>query len=243
MSEALKAPFDNMHVLIVDDDVHIRQLLSKYLKRYNYRVTSSSDAQQARGLLKVLSFDIIILDVMMPGETGIELSKFIGETLKTPVILLTALGDTENRIKGLKAGVDDYLAKPFEPQELLLRISAILKRSIQVQNPQTEKIVRIGNLLCNLEAAEVIRDDKVISLTALEASLMSVLIDNLNQPVSRIDLLKCIKRSQGGDDASQERIVDVQITRLRRKIEPHPNEKLYLRTVRGEGYMLTDQAI
>lgn len=236
----LSAPFENMHILVVDDDTHIRKLLSKYLRRYDYLVTATSDAQCARHLLKALSFDIIILDVMMPGETGLDLARFIRQTLQTPVILLTALGETHHRIEGLQAGADDYLVKPFEPQELLLRINAILKRALQnVESPEGEMLY-IGDMICDLENAKIIRDGEEVSLTMLESGLMKTLTTHLNTPVSRQQLLKSLNRPHDEDDPAQERIVDVQITRLRRKLEPDPTKRVYLKTVRGEGYMLTD---
>lgn len=241
MSENIKAPFQNSHILIVDDDERIRKLLTKYLVRHGYRITSATDAVHARRLLEMLSFDLVILDVMMPGESGLVVAKYIYEEVKTPVIFLTALGETEDRITGLKTGADDYLPKPFEPQELLLRINTILKRLVQQSKPVTqERIVKIGALQYNFATAEVIRDHTIIPLTTAEASLMELLIDNLQKAVSRHDLLTHLRRPYDEEaDPAQQRVIDVQITRLRRKIEKDVKNPVYLKTIRGEGYMLT----
>ena len=224
------------HLLIVDDDERIRGLLRKFLARHGFLVSVARDAAHARRVLSGLEFDMIVMDVMMPGEDGVALTRSLRETLTTPILLLTAKGETEDRISGLEAGADDYLAKPFEPKELLLRINAILRR---MPEPEAEaavpKVLQMGGVRFDIERAELMRGDAPVRLTATEVQLMRIFAENLREPVSRAKLVEELGRDKG---QAQERAVDVQITRLRRKIEADPKQPRYLQTVRGEGYML-----
>jgi two-component system, OmpR family, phosphate regulon response regulator OmpR len=224
------------HLLIVDDDERIRDLLKKFLIRHGFLVTAARDAAHARRILSGLDFDLIVLDVMMPGEDGITLTKSLRETLSTPILLLTARGETKNRIVGLEAGADDYLAKPFEPKELLLRINAILRRMPDTPAEDTvPKILHLGPIRYDIERSEMWQGDQLVRLTATESQLMKFFSACPHEPVSRAKLVEDLGRDRG---QAQERAVDVQITRLRRKIEPNPKQPRYLQTVRGAGYML-----
>lgn len=224
------------HLLIVDDDERIRGLLQKFLSRNGFWVTAARDAAHARRLLDGLEFDLIVLDVMMPGEDGISLTRSLREEIATPILLLTAKGETADRIAGLEAGADDYLAKPFEPKELLLRINAILRR---VPPSETEvsgmQVLMLGPVRYDLDRGEMWSGSDLIRLTATESQLMKIFSGKLGEPVSRAQLVEDLGRDRG---QAQERAVDVQITRLRRKIEADPKQPRYLQTVRGAGYML-----
>ena len=225
------------HLLIVDDDERIRELLRKFLMRHGFLVSAARDAAHARRVLAGLEFDLIVMDVMMPGEDGVSLTRDLRATLATPILLLTAKGETSDRIAGLEAGADDYLAKPFEPRELLLRINAILRRMPEPEpDAVLPKILNLGAARYDIERSELLRGDELIRLTATETQLMRIFTDNLRQPVSRAKLVEDLGRDKG---QAQERAVDVQITRLRRKIETDPKQPRYLQTVRGEGYMLS----
>ncbi len=222
------------HLLVVDDDERIRELLQKYLIRNGFSVSTARDADQARRLLGGLMFDLIILDVMMPGMDGVTFTSELRETLDTPILLLTARNETEDRISGLEAGADDYLAKPFEPKELLLRIGAILRRLPEVTEEQnTPKIISLGNVKYDVARAELWCGEVLVRLTSTEIDLMRLFSSNLGQPLHRTDIVQALNR-----EAEQDRSIDVQITRLRRKIESDPKQPRYLQTVRGEGYML-----
>lgn len=224
------------HLLIVDDDERIRDLLKKFLVRNGFLVTSARDAAHARRVLSGLDFDLIVLDVMMPGEDGVALTRSLRETNKTPIMLLTAKGDTEHRIAGLEAGADDYLVKPFEPKELLLRINAILRRMPETPAQQSvPKILHLGPIRYDIERGEMWQGEELVRLTATESQLMKIFSAQPGEPVSRSKLVEDLGRDRG---QAQERAVDVQITRLRRKIEPNPKQPRYLQTVRGAGYML-----
>jgi len=224
------------HLLIVDDDERIRDLLKKFLIRHGFLVTAARDAAHARRVLAGLDFDLIVMDVMMPGEDGVSLTRSLRETKDTPVLLLTARGETEHRIEGLEAGADDYLAKPFEPKELLLRINAILRRMPETPTKDTApKILHLGGIRYDLERGEMWQGDALVRLTATESQLMKIFSACPNAPVTRAKLVEDLGRDRG---QAQERAVDVQITRLRRKIEPNPKQPRYLQTVRGAGYML-----
>jgi two-component system phosphate regulon response regulator OmpR len=218
------------HLLIVDDDTRIRTLLQRYLSEAGYRVTAAKDAAEARQLMASLDFDFIVLDVMMPGEDGFSLTKAIRETSDVPILLLTARGEAGDRIEGLERGADDYLPKPFEPRELLLRIATILRRSGQPAEP-VKQIIQLGACRFDAERGELTREGKPVKLTSAELQLMRVLAANPGQTFTRTDL------SQRMGEVL-ERTVDVQITRLRRKIESDPKLPLYLQTVRGIGYVL-----
>jgi two-component system phosphate regulon response regulator OmpR len=223
------------HLLIVDDDERIRGLLQKFLMRNGFLVSSARDAAQARRILGGLEFDLIVMDVMMPGEDGVTLTRDLRKRLSTPILLLTAKGETANRIEGLEAGADDYLVKPFEPKELLLRINAILRRVPQMKAAEpVRQIIHLGAVRYDLDRGEMWRGEAPVRLTATEAQLMRIFASAPGVAISRDRLVA----ENGGVDAAQERAVDVQITRLRRKIETDPKAPRYLQTVRGEGYML-----
>ena len=225
------------HLLVIDDDERIRLLLQKYLIRNDFLVSIARDAAHARRLLVGLEFDMIILDVMMPGEDGISLTQDLRRTAAIPILLLTAKNEIDDRISGLEAGADDYLAKPFEPKELLLRINSILRR---LPDPKEEqilpKIITLGPTRYDLERGELWHGEDQIRLTATEGQLMRIFAASAGEPVSRAHLVREMGR---GTDLAQDRAIDVQITRLRRKIEVNPKEPRYLQTVRGSGYMLT----
>lgn len=223
------------HVLLVDDDERIRTLLQKFLVRNGYLTTVARDADHARRLMAGLDFDLIILDVMMPGDDGVTLTAEIRKTRETPIMLLTAKGETGDRIAGLEAGADDYIAKPFEPKELLLRIGAVLRRVPQGAAPGTPKVLHLGAVRYDMERGELWQGADLVRLTATESSLMRIFSGTPHEAVSRTDLVEKLGRD---GVQSQERAVDVQITRLRRKIETDPKQPRYLQTVRGAGYML-----
>lgn len=224
------------HLLIVDDDERIRVLLQKFLIRNGFLVTSARDAAHARRILSGLDFDLIVLDVMMPGEDGVALTRSLRETSMTPILLLTAKGETENRIEGLEAGADDYLAKPFEPKELLLRINAILRRMPEPDATEVApKVLHLGPVRYEIERGELWKGEELVRLTATEAQLMRIFSAKPSEPISRAQLVEDLGRDKG---QAQERAVDVQITRLRRKLENDPKQPRYLQTVRGAGYML-----
>ena len=230
------APAMTAHVLVVDDDARIRALLRKFLSRNGFWVTTARDAAHARRLLEGLDFDLMVLDWMMPGESGLDLTASLRETLSTPILLLTARGDADDRIRGFEAGADDYLPKPFEPRELLLRISAILRR-LPKPTPRAEppKTLQLGEVRYDLNRGELWRGREPIRLTATESMLMRILAARPHEPVTRAELVEDLG---GGVAEAQERAIDVQITRLRRKIETDPKAPRYLQTVRGSGYML-----
>ncbi|UZD90796.1 response regulator [Cognatishimia activa] len=224
------------HLLIVDDDERIRGLLQKFLIRNGFLVSAARDAAHARRILEGLDFDMIVLDVMMPGEDGVSLTKAIRETSATPIMLLTAKGETEDRIAGLEAGADDYLSKPFEPKELLLRINAILRRVPDAGDVDTTpKFLILGPIRYDIERGEMWQGEDLVRLTATESQLMKIFSATPGEPISRAKLVEDLGRDRG---QAQERAVDVQITRLRRKIETDPKQPRYLQTVRGAGYML-----
>ena len=224
------------HILVVDDDERIRELLKKFLAKHDYWVTTARDAAHARKLLDGLEFDLLVIDVMMPGEDGLSLTKDLVDKIATPIMLLTARGEAEDRIAGLEVGADDYLPKPFEPRELLLRINAILRR---VPKPDTSseppKTLHMGEIRYDMTRGELWNGQDLIRLTATENQLMRIFSARPNEPVSRTKLVQDLGRDDG---QAQERAVDVQITRLRRKIEADPKMPRYLQTVRGAGYML-----
>ncbi len=225
------------HLLIVDDDERIRGLLKKFLTRNGFLVTAARNADHARRLLGGLEFDMLVIDVMMPGEDGFSLTRDLRRSLQTPIMLLTARGEAQDRIKGLEAGADDYLPKPFEPQELLLRVNAILRRvpKTDIATPPP-KTLHMGDLRYDIRRSELWRNDERVRLTATETALMRIFATRPHEAVSRTQLVE----DMGKDDGSaQERAIDVQVTRLRRKIESDPKRPRYLQTVRGAGYMLT----
>lgn len=224
------------HVLLVDDDERIRTLLQKFLVRNGYLTTAARDAAHARRILAGLDFDMLIVDVMMPGEDGLSLCRdFAGVA---PILLLTAKGETADRIAGLEAGADDYIAKPFEPKELLLRMGAVLRRVPSGTPSAMPKVLNLGGVRYDIERGELWQGQDLVRLTATESALMRIFATNPNEAVSRTDLVERLARD---GMQSQERAVDVQITRLRRKIEIDPKQPRYLQTVRGAGYMLAPE--
>ncbi|NKX44980.1 response regulator [Roseicyclus persicicus] len=227
------------HLLIVDDDERIRGLLQKFLMRHGFMATVARDAGQARRLLKGLAFDLIVLDVMMPGEDGLSLTRDLRAKNGTPILLLTAKGEAGDRISGLEAGADDYLAKPFEPKELLLRINAILRRMPKpADEAEVPQVLHLGPIRYDLDRSEMWHGSEPVRLTATEAALMRIFTAEPNRAFSRTELVSLLNRDKAGAEQVQERAVDVQITRLRRKIETNPKQPRYLQTVRGAGYML-----
>jgi two-component system phosphate regulon response regulator OmpR len=230
------------HLLIVDDDERIRDLLQRFLRKHGFLVTAAPDAAHARRLLGGLAFDLLVLDVMMPGEDGVSLCRDLRARLPTPILLLTARGDTDDRILGLEAGADDYLAKPFEPRELLLRINAVLRRvaAEPLEPPgRAPARLRLGPFTYDLARGELTRDDEEpLRLTPTEATLMRILAA---EPGATIPRARLVEDAGLRATPVQERAVDVQITRLRRKIEPDPRQPRFLQTVRGVGYRLVGE--
>ena len=221
------------HLLVVDDDDRIRSLLKEFLARAGFRVTAAADAARARTLLTDLTFDLAVFDVMMPGEDGVSLTRWVRERSATPVLMLTAKGEADDRIGGLSAGADDYLAKPFEPQELLLRIEAILRRTAARSGERAR--VKLGGYSFDLDRCELYDGEHPVRLTEGEAKLLKRLAQSRDKAVDRFDL--AAELTDADPDASA-RAIDVQVTRLRRKIEADPKTPRYLQTVRGVGYML-----
>jgi len=222
-------PDDVPHLLVVDDDNRIRALLSRLLVENGYRVTTAASAAEARARLEGLTFDLLVLDVMMPGESGLDLARALRKTTSVPILMLTARAETEDRITGLEAGVDDYLAKPFEPRELLLRIASILKRALAPPQKAIES-ARFGEFTFHLERGELTRDGEIVRLTERERDMLRTLAEAPGETVPRLAL--------AGGGATSERAVDVQVNRLRRKLERDPANPIYLQTVRGIGYRL-----
>jgi two-component system, OmpR family, phosphate regulon response regulator OmpR len=221
------------HLLVVDDDARLRGLLRRYLSDNGFRVTLAADAQEARASLASFAFDLIVLDVMMPGESGLELTRALRTEPKlprVPVLLLTAMGEAEDRVSGLEAGAADYLAKPFEPRELVLRIRNIMDR--RAVGDDADRSIRFGAFRYDPGRGELFRGEEPVHLTAAEAGLLATLAAQAGQAVSRDDL------SQAAQFSGNLRNVDVQMTRLRRKIEHDPRYPRYLQTVRGTGYAL-----
>tara|TARA_B110001454_G_scaffold82263_1_gene79114 strand:- start:50 stop:727 length:678 start_codon:yes stop_codon:yes gene_type:complete len=216
------------HVLIVDDDDRIRELVKQYLEENNFLVTSAKDALDAKKKLEILKFDILILDIMMPGQSGLSLTKEIKKNNSTPIILLTAKGETQDRIKGLELGADDYLGKPFEAKELLLRIKNILRK---VQKPILPNEIYIGNTIINLKKLEIKINNKVKKINPQEEKVLEKMLESPGKIFSRNDIGKII-------NILKERTIDVMITRLRQKIESNPKNPKYLQTIRGSGYVL-----
>ena len=219
---------NNIHILIVDDDDRIRALLKDYLSSKNYIVSSAENAVEAKKKIEYLKYDIIILDVMMPGQDGYELTKEIKKKLKVPIILLTAKGEVENRIKGLELGADDYVGKPFEPKELLLRIKNIIKNKNEIDQ---KKIHYIGNTKVDLNKMTLELNDKEKKINVSEKKVLVEMLSNPGKTYSREEIGKI-------SGITQERSIDVMVTRLRQKIEINPRNPKYLQTIRGSGYVL-----
>jgi len=227
---ALALPDNAPHLLVVDDDRRIRDLLSRFLNGEGYRVTTADNAADARAKLGSLAFDLLVLDVMMPGETGFQLAKSLRETSAVPILMLTAKAEADSRIAGLEIGADDYVPKPFEPRELSLRIANILKRTIPPAPPVIES-VRFGDFVFHLARGELKRGEEMVHLTDRERDMLRVLAAIPGETVPRMALA-------GNGGGVNERAVDVQVNRLRRKIEVDPANPLFVQTVRGIGYRL-----
>ena len=228
-SAPTQLPADS-HLLVVDDDARLRALLQRYLTENGFRVSAAADAADARALMKSMAFDLLILDVMMPGESGLELTRSIRTNSQVPVLMLTARGESGDRIAGLEYGADDYLPKPFEPRELLLRVGALLRRAAPAI-VAAHKEVRMGECTYDSERGQLRRKGKPVHLTSSEGALLQLFAANAGRSFSRSDL--CARLG-----VTLERSIDVQVTRLRRKIEEDPKLPLYLQTVRGVGYVL-----
>ncbi len=223
---------DAPHVLVVDDDQKIRDLLARYLYSQGFRVTTAGDAETARAKMRGLDFDIVLLDVMMPGMSGIEFAREVKSHRDVPICMLTARSEAENRIEGLEAGVDDYVPKPFEPRELLLRLKNILRRgqTLQAPPPPLEE-VRMGTFVFHIARGELKRNGETVKLTERERDLLRQFAQRRGLPIQRHELAS-------EDATGNDRAIDVQINRLRRKIESDPSNPVYLQTVRGKGYIL-----
>ena len=216
------------HILVVDDDDKIKALVKEYLEENDFLVSTARDASEAKQKLEIIKFDIIILDIMMPGESGLSLTKEVKKNNSTPIILLTAKGETHDRIEGLEIGADDYLGKPFEPKELLLRINNILKK---IQKPIIPDEIYIGNTLINLKKLDIKINNKIKKMNPQEKKVLEKMLESPGKVFSRDDIGKII-------NVSKERTIDVMITRLRQKIELNPKNPKYLQTIRGSGYVL-----
>ncbi len=226
---------DGPHILLIDDDIRLRELLHKYLSENNFRITAADNAIVARGQMKRVYFDLLVLDLMMPGENGLEFAKSIRSTNNlsrdVPILMLTAMGETEDRIGGLEVGGDDYMIKPFEPRELLLRIKSILRRVPREDNLVQGK-ANLGAMVFDPARQELSQGDKIVGLTSGESNLLKILAERPGVVFSREDLSNYLALDSG------ERAIDVQVNRLRQKIELDPKSPRYLQTVRGRGYIL-----
>jgi len=219
------------HILVVDDDTRLRELLADYLAKNGFRVSTAEDAADARRRMQGLEFDLLVVDVMMPGETGLEFTKSQRDQSAVPILMLTAMGEADDRIAGLEHGADDYLAKPFEPRELVLRIQSLLRRAAPAVPAAPTRPLTMGDFTFDPERGELRQGDEGIRLTSGEVSILRLFSERVGQTISRSEI------SEHGGGAS-ERAVDVQIARLRRKIEADPRNPRYLQTVWGEGYVL-----
>ena len=219
------------HILVIDDDTRICELVSRFLHEHDFIVLMAHNTDEARDIMSRFEFDALVVDVMMPGQTGKEFVESLrAENQNIPALLLTALGEVEDRVSGLESGADDYLTKPFEPMELVLRLKSILRRTQKAQ--QSEALYQIGQAQFDPRHDEITRDEEVVSLTSMEANLLRALAESVGEVVSRNELAQ-----RCGLDAG-ERTIDVQVTRLRRKIEKDTKSPRYLQTVRGKGYLL-----
>lgn len=233
-SRSADAPAEARHVLVVDDDTRIRTLLFRYLTQNGLRATMAANAAEARLHLANFSFDAIVLDVMMPGEDGVSLTQSLRKTSDVPILLLTAKGEASDRIAGLEAGADDYLPKPFEPRELLLRLAAISRRAAAPKQALAE--IRMGAFRFDADRGELKREGRPVRLTGSELALLRVLAAHAGRPLTRDELA-------AKTGAGLERTIDVQVTRLRRKLETDPKMPLYLQTVRNIGYVLVPDGV
>jgi Response regulators consisting of a CheY-like receiver domain and a winged-helix DNA-binding domain len=226
----VETPDHAPHILVVDDDRRLRELLARFLKENGYRITTASQAAEARAKIENIIFDALVLDVMMPGENGFDLARSIRQKSDIPILMLTARADADDRVTGLEIGADDYLPKPFVPRELLLRLGNILKRTVTVAEEERPDTIRFGPFSFRFDRGELRRDDELIRITEREREILTILGSQTSGQVSREEL--------SGSDGANERTVDVQINRLRRKIEDDPANPVFLQTVRGVGYRL-----
>jgi two-component system phosphate regulon response regulator OmpR len=233
-SARVEIPDHAPHVLVVDDDRRLRDLLARFLAEHGYRVSTASSAAEARAKSEAFVFDALVLDVMMPGETGFDYARTIRQASRVPILMLTARADPSDRVTGLEIGADDYLPKPFEPRELILRLGNILRRTVPAPDPTTDSApesIRFGPFTFRFDRGELRRDDEVVRITEREREILTILGSRAGSNVPREDLA-------GGGSAANERTVDVQINRLRRKIEVDPANPVFLQTIRGVGYRL-----
>jgi two-component system phosphate regulon response regulator OmpR len=219
---------NTFHILVVDDDDRIRELVKQYLEENNFLVTTAKDAIEAKKKIEIIKFDILVLDIMMPGESGLSLTKNLKKNNSAPIILLTAKKEIQDRIEGLELGADDYLGKPFEPKELLLRIKNILSKTRMFKIPEE---VYVGNILINLKKLNIKKNNETIKINPQEKKILEKMLGSPGRIFSREEIGKII-------NISKERTIDVMITRLRQKIEPQPKNPKYLQTIRGSGYVL-----
>ena len=227
---------DQPHILVVDDDRRIRDLTGRFLTEQGFNVVTANDAADARDKMKSLAFDLLVLDIMMPGENGLELTTSLRAESDVPILLLTARTETEDRITGFESGADDYLTKPFEPKELVLRIQSILKRTRPVAPVAAQRrVIKFGAFLFELDRRRLFRGEEPEYLTEAETDLLAKLGEKAGDPVSREELSSSAAE---GEDSSGSRQVDVLVTRLRKKLETDPRFPRYLQTVRGRGYLL-----
>lgn len=229
-------PDNAAHILVVDDDQRIRDLLTRYLAENGFRVTPASDAASARAAMRGLAFDLVILDVMLPGEDGLTLARSLKQISSIPICMLTARKETADRILGLEIGIDDYVSKPFEPRELLLRLQNILRRGRAGSGPRDE--IRMGEYVFSIARGELKRNEEAQKLTERERDLLRMFAQRAGLPVARHELMSVADADDADEPTGSERAVDVQINRLRRKIEKDPSNPVYLQTVRGKGYIL-----
>tara|TARA_Y100001970_G_scaffold274162_1_gene373480 strand:+ start:386 stop:1063 length:678 start_codon:yes stop_codon:yes gene_type:complete len=218
----------NAHILVVDDDDRIRDLVKQYLNENNYLVSTAINAEDAQEKVKIIKFDLIVLDIMMPGKNGLDFTRENKNHLYTPIILLTAKGEAEERIQGLEIGADDYLSKPFEPKELVLRIKNILNKT---KAKNIKRLIQFGNVKVDLTKHLILKDNKEFKINGTEKTILELMINSPGKSFSRDEIGKIIK-------IDKERSIDVVITRLRKKIEKDPKNPKYLQTLRGEGYVL-----
>ena len=241
--------YEKKHILVVDDDIRIRKLIQKYLRKNDYLVSTASNAHEAVKFANIIDFDLFIIDVMMPGGDGLSLTKKLLENYYKPIIILTARKETSDRIIGLETGADDYISKPFEPRELILRMKSIFKRIKKFEEQKSKEDIRIGILKFDTRRQELFKGNDIISLTRTERILINKLIKSLNIPVPRQKLAQEIFCNFNKEENNliennsykgieRERIVDVNINRLRKKIEKNPKSPRFLKTVRSVGYML-----
>ncbi len=231
----INLPRNKAHLLLVDDDKRILSLLSTYLSKNEFLISSARNSTEARCLLDYFEFDLLVIDIMMPGESGLDLLESIRKEKSVPAIFLSAKGESKDKISGLEVGADDYLSKPFEPKELLLRLERLLIRNEKEGSKKSGKSIEIGDKIFDLQRLELYEENHLIKLTNLEANLLNLFALNPEKIISRDMVINSLDLSKGKQNLN-ERNVDVQITRLRKKIEPDPTNPKHLKTIRGRGY-------